>query len=97
MEPVRKGTYSYHRLAMDVFTQDADKSRRQILDVLKNIKQVNDLRPNSILIITFFDAKSDEIMKLFSEGNLQVRREAYNVLTEIDPTKTEKYKAILEN
>lgn len=97
MEPVRQGIYKYHRLGLDIFIQDPENSRREILGVLKNIQQVNDLRPNSILIISFFDAKSDEIMNLFSEGNLQVRRDAYNVLTEIDPTKTEKYKVILEN
>jgi len=97
MEPVRTGIYNYHRLGLDIFSQDADKARRQILDVLKNINQVNEIRPSSILIISFFDAKSDEIMNLFKEGNLQVRREAYNILVEIDPTKTEKYKVILEN
>ena len=97
MESVRQGIYKYHRLGLDILIQDPEKSRREILGVLRSIQQVNDLRPNSILIIAFFDAKSDEIMNLFSEGNLQVRRDAYNVLTEIDPTKTEKYKVILEN
>ncbi len=97
MEPLRNGIYYYHRLGLDIFSQDADKARRQILVVLKDIKQVNEIRPNSILIISFFDAKSDEIMKLFSEGNLQVRRDAYNILVDINPTKTEKYKVILDN
>jgi len=97
MEPVRDGIYKYHRLGLDIFSQDADNARREILDVLKDIQRVNEIRPNSILIISFFDAKSDEIMNLYSKGNLQVRREAYNILVDIDPTKTEKYKVILEN
>ena len=97
MEPIRNGIYNYHRLGLDIFTEDADKARSQILDVLKGIKQVNEIRPNSILTISFFDAKSDEIMNIFSDGNLPVRREAYNILVDIDPTKTEKYKAILAN
>ena len=80
MEPIRNGIYNYHRLGLDIFTQDADKARREILDVLKNIQQVNEIRPSSILVIAFFDAKSDEIMHLFSDGNLQVRRDAYNIL-----------------
>ncbi len=97
MEGIRKGYYDYHRKGLDVFTENPDDARRVILDVLKAIQVVKDLKPNAILVISFFDAKTDEIVNIFSEGNIQVRRDAYNILTEIDPTKTEKYKKIIQN
>jgi len=97
MEGIRQGIYQYHRLGLDRFISEPDEARAEILKVLKEIQAIKDIKPNAIIVISFFDAKTDEIVHIFSEGNIQVRREAYAILTEIDPTKTEKYKTILEN
>jgi len=97
MEGIRQGLYQYHRLGLDRFTVAPDEARNEILNVLKELQKIKDIKPNAIIVISFFDAKTDEIIRIFSEGNIQVRREAYNILTEIDPTKTEKYKAIIQN
>ncbi len=97
MAPLREGIYEYHRLALDQFHEDPDAARQKILEVLQKIQQVNDNRPNSILVISFFDAKSDELQNIFSQGNMQVRREAYNIITKIDPTKSDQFKSILQN
>lgn len=97
MVPVREAMYTYHRLALDKFIDEPDAARQKILDVLKVIQKANDTRPNSILIISFFDAKSDELMNIFSQGNLQVRRDAYNIITKIDPTKSDRFRKILQN
>jgi hypothetical protein len=97
MEGIRQGIYQYHRMGLDRFISEPDEARTEILKVLKEIQKVKDIRPNSIIVISFFDAKTDEIVSIFSEGNIQVRREAYNILTEIDPTKTEKYRTIVQN
>lgn len=97
MSPIRNGIYSYHRLALDRFNEDQEKSRREILNVLKEIQKINEIKPNSILIITFFDAKSDEIYQIFMEGSLPVKREVYDIITKIDPTKTDKFQDIISN
>lgn len=97
MEGIRQGIYQYHRLGMDKFITAPDEARNEILKVLKEIQKIKDLKPNAIIVISFFDAKTDEIVSVFSEGNIQVRREAYNILSEIDPTKTEEYKTIIQN
>lgn len=94
---ISEGYYTYHRLGIDNFTVNPEEARVAILEVLKELESVKDLYTNSILVISFFDAKSDEITQIYSEGNIQVRREAYNILTKIDPTKTEKYKVIVQN
>ncbi len=97
MQPIREGIYEYHRLALDKFNDDPDAARKIILNVLQNIQKVNDLHPNSILVISFFDAKSDELKNIFSQGDIQVRRQAYEIITKIDPTKADQFKSILQN
>ncbi|MBS0000163.1 MAG: DUF4835 family protein [Cyclobacteriaceae bacterium] len=97
MEGIRQGMYQYHRLGLDRFITEPDEARNEILKVLQEIQKIKELKPNAIIVISFFDAKTDEIASIFSEGNMQVRREAYNILTEIDPTKTEKYKIIIQD
>jgi hypothetical protein len=97
MIDLRKAIYSYHRLALDTFDQNPDQSRTIMLKGLKDIKKVRDINPNSILVISFFDAKSKELANVFSQGNIQVRREAYDIITAIDPSNRSAYEKILQN
>ncbi|GIL23362.1 MAG: DUF4835 domain-containing protein [Bacteroidota bacterium] len=96
MVDMRKGSYRYHRLALDTFEKNPDQSREIILDVLRNIKKVWTIYPNAISVISFFDAKSNELVSVFSDGSLNVRREAYDILTTIDP-KRNIYQKIIGN
>jgi len=97
MADLRKAIYSYHRLGLDTFEKTPDKSREIILKGLKDIKKVRDINPNSILVISFFDAKGKELVNIFSAGNLQVRREAYDIVTTIDPSNRSTYDKMLQN
>ena len=94
---IRKGLYTYHRLAMDQFAQKQDESRTQIISVLKDIKQADRNIPNSILKISFFDAKKTELANIFKKGNPSVKKEAYNILTDLNPSSTEIYQSIIGN
>ena len=97
MTDLRKVLYSYHRLGLDIFDQDPDKGRITILNGLKDIKKIRDINPNSILVISFFDAKGKELANIFSDGNIQVRREAYDIITSIDPSNRSTYEKIIQN
>jgi hypothetical protein len=96
MTELRKNTYRYHRLALDTYSKNPDESRTVILECLRNIKKVWTINPSSIFVVTFFDAKASELVNVFSEGNLTVRREAYDILTGIDP-KRNIYQKIISN
>ncbi|UII21429.1 DUF4835 family protein [Fulvivirga ligni] len=96
LAPVREGTYKYHRLALDTFDQDKENSRKEISEVLKTLEKTRTNYPNSILIISFLDAKGDELVNMFSEGNIQVRRQAYDILTKIDPSQSTSYEKIIK-
>ena len=85
MVDLRKNSYTYHRIALDTFDKNPDQSRDKILEVLRNIKRIWNIYPSSISIISFFDTKSAELTKIFSEGNLNTRREAFDILSTVDP------------
>lgn len=97
MEPLRASIYSYHRQGMDLMQTDPDKARTTILEGLKKIQQVNNTRPRAILTISYLDAKTDELANVFSQGNPTVRRNAHNIITQIDPSKAEAIKKMIQN
>lgn len=97
MVEVRKMLYSYHRLGLDTFEKTPDQSRSIILTGLKNMRKAKDINPNAILIISFFDAKSKELANIFSTGLLPVRREAYDLITMMDPSNQATYAKMIKN
>lgn len=97
MVDLRKSTYSYHRLGLDTFDQDPEKSRKIILEGLKDVKKVRDINPNAILVVSFLDAKGKELANIFSAGNIQIRREAYDIVTAIDPSNRSTYEKMIQN
>jgi len=97
MTEMRKAMYSYHRLGLDTFDKDPDKSRGVILNGLKEVKKVRDVNPTSILVVSFFDAKSKELANIFSTGSIQIRREAYDIITTIDPSNRAAYEKMIPN
>ncbi|MEO9871025.1 type IX secretion system protein PorD [Ekhidna sp.] len=96
LEPVRKALYAYHRNGLDIMVEDRPQAEKNILGALSEIQKANRARPRSILTISFMDAKSGEIQQIFSEANLATRRQAYNLLSNIDPSRTDDYKALIE-
>jgi hypothetical protein len=95
MTDLRKSLYAYHRLALDNFEKEPDKGREIILKGLRDVKKIRDINPNSIIVISFFDAKGKELANIFSAGNIQVRREAYDIITAIDPSNRAMYEKII--
>ncbi|MCU0340595.1 MAG: DUF4835 family protein [Spirosomaceae bacterium] len=93
--PVREAFYTYHRLALDTFAENPVMARKQILDLLGNIQQVSRLAPTSVLINSFFDAKADEIYRILNEANKEERQKAFGILSQLDPSKTELYRKLV--
>jgi hypothetical protein len=97
MVDLRKAIYHYHRHGLDTFEANPDESRQVILNGLKDIKKVRDVNPNAILVVSFFDAKGKELANIFSDGNIQIRRQAYDIITAIDPSNRSNYEKIIQN
>ena len=97
MTEMRKAMYSYHRLGLDTFDKDPDRGREVMMRSLREVKKVRDVNPTSVIVVSFFDAKSKELANVFSAGNIQVRREAYDIITTIDPSNRTAYEKMIQN
>ena len=94
MQPLREGLYIYHRQGMDNLLENPEQARGQILGVLNTLREVNQQKPQAVLTNTFFDTKSNELVNVFSQAAPQEKMQAYNILVELDPTQTERYRRL---
>jgi hypothetical protein len=94
--PFREGFYIYHRLVLDNFTSDSGNGRRQVLEFLNSIKTLQQSRTNSVLMNSFLDAKGQELVNIFSEATKDEKQKAFQVLSSIDPSKTELYRKLVK-
>ncbi|MCF0039668.1 type IX secretion system protein PorD [Dyadobacter fanqingshengii] len=92
--PFREGMYKYYRLGLDVATQNPAETRAKVMEVLNTAKEVNQLRPASVVINSFFDSKSDELYRILIEAQPEDRAKAYTLLVGLDPTKTQLYQRL---
>lgn len=94
--PFRDLMYRYHRMGLDVMSEKPDMGRSEIADALRGMQKVYRSRPDTYINRIFFDAKSDEIVNLFSKGSLDERSRVMTVLTECDPGNSGKYEKIMQ-
>lgn len=94
--PFRDGLYAYHRLGLDVFASNPVQVRKQILDLLTTIRTIGLQLPNSVLLNSFFDAKSQELYNILYEGTSAERQKAFDLLSYLDPSKTENYRKLIQ-
>ncbi len=79
--------YEYHRNGLDQMSLSQKDAKNNIVNAIGILKGINDRRPNSYLLRTFFDAKSDEIESIFSGGpNVDITTLVSN-LNRMAPTK----------
>ena len=81
---------------MDKFYNKPDESRAKILEGINNLNDVNKKNFNSAILTLFMDAKALELTKIFSGGNLNEKRNAFNLLSEISPSNINLFNKILE-
>jgi hypothetical protein len=65
---IRQTVFNYHS-GLDLMNQDLKTAKEKIRDALViNLGKLSTTRPNAFLTRVFFDAKSDEIVSIFSGG-----------------------------
>ena len=76
---------------------NVETGRQEISESLKLLQQANRAKPGSFLLRLYLDAKRDEIIKIFKEGDPNTKAEVVNIMKEIDPSNGDKYQAILRH
>jgi hypothetical protein len=92
---LRKCIYTYHRKGLDIMYQDTNAGRAVILESIESLSKVHSIKPLSFSLQLFFNAKSDEIVNIFSAGKPEEKTRLLDVLSIIDPTNNNKYQKIL--
>ncbi|WP_395051372.1 DUF4835 family protein [Flavobacterium sp.] len=64
---VRQTSFAYHS-GLDIMSQDLKSAKEKIKNSLLNLGKLNSVKPNAFVTRVFFDAKSDEIVSIFSGG-----------------------------
>lgn len=90
----RSVLYDYHRNGLDLMQESVLKAKENIAKAVEEFEVMNRRRPNSFLLRTFFDAKSDEIEQIFSDGpNVEIT-DLVTTLNRIAPTYSSKWRNI---
>ncbi|MCQ2329785.1 MAG: DUF4835 family protein [Paludibacteraceae bacterium] len=93
-EGLREFYYEYHRLALDNMAKNVDNARARIAEKMPMLRQLNRENPNAVLVVSFTDAKNDELINIFKKGTPEEKDKVYDSLTAINPTLTSRYDEI---
>lgn len=83
--------YEYHRLGLDEMSGNVTNGRARIAEGLPVLKETYHARPATYVINTFLDAKADELVDIFRKGTDKEKKEVYDLLIDIDPTRQNTY------
>lgn len=80
--------YTYHRLGLDEMGTNIVRGRDKVIESLKDLEAVNSARPSSVLVLLFGDTKLDEFVAICLELKSDEKKEIYEVLRKLFPSKT---------
>lgn len=93
----REGLYSYHRLGLDLMSENMDLGRSGINDCLEDVQKVNREKTGLYITQVFIDAKNEEIINIYSQAAPMDKTKAVNIMKEIDPANGSKYQQIMQS
>jgi hypothetical protein len=90
-KPFREAVYVYHRLGLDVMSEDAETARTEIENAITLIQKTHEEKPRAMGLQMFFTAKAEEIANSFSEAQPAQKNKLVPILTKIDPAHAQVY------
>lgn len=82
----REALYLYHLKGLDLMAGHALNGKKAVADALYKLSEVHQIRPNALVTRLFFDAKTDEIVSVFSSGpEFSDKQQLIDLLTRINP------------
>jgi len=92
---VRQANYKYHRLGLDVMYDNVENGRTAITDAIDLLKKAHREKPGLYSLQVFMEAKSDELVNIFSKAPPQDKARIITSLIEIDPANAGKYQNMM--
>ena len=96
-QPLRQFLYDYHRQGLDVMSEKQEQGREAILGAIVQLRNVYERNSMSYFLQLIVESKRDEIIQIFSQGDMKVRTEVSNIMKAIDPSQSSRYDEMLQN
>ena len=96
-QPLRQFLYEYHRQGLDVMAEHPEQGRESILSALNDLRSVYERNSMCYFLQLLIESKRDEIIQIYSQGEMKIRTEAANIMKQIDPSQSSRYDAMLQN
>lgn len=90
----RVAMYNYHRKGLDILADNNSAGKQVVAGTMNLFKTMVARRPNAFLVQTFFDAKSEEIRNIFSDGPKVDVVQLKETLTSVAPLYSSTWKEI---
>ncbi len=90
----REALYQYHIKGLDAMADDLKTGKLEIINAIETLLSLHKVRPNSLLARTFFDAKTDEIVSVFTGGPIVDISKVKDNLATISPLNSSKWNKI---
>ncbi len=96
---VRQFTYDYHINGMDMLEARVTEGRGYIVESLRTLQEVHRRRPDPFMyyLMIVLQAKSEEIINIFTEAFPEERSRVVEIMSEIDPANKSNYEKIMQN
>jgi len=89
--PLRKTYYNYHMNGLDKCYSERGKCLNSISSSLNDLLEIHQSRPSSFNMQLFFNAKCDEVIKVFLPAEKETKVKIFNLLAQLDPSRIKKY------
>ena len=87
----RSFLYQYHRLGLDVMSQDLEGGYEVVLNALQSLSQMASKSTNMYCMNILGMYKSNEFVNMFSSASQEQKQRAVEFLSRIDPSNSAKY------
>jgi hypothetical protein len=87
----RRAYYQYHRRGLDIFIDNQTVSRNNVMEALRSIYENKRQTADTFVFDMFFNAKFRELAGIFGDAEQQQRLQAYQLLSQADPSHLTEY------
>ena len=96
-QPLRQFIYDYHRQGLDKMAEKPDDAREAMLNAIAQLQGIYERNPMCYFLQLLIESKRDEIIQVYSQGDMKIRTEAANIMKTIDPSQSSRYDEMLQN
>ena len=94
---LRKSYYNYHIKGLDKCYQNREECMQSISSSINDLMEIHTSRPSSFNMQLFFNAKSEELIKIYQPSEQGLKLKMFNLLSQLDPQRIKDYNTLKSN